>query len=27
VFDPAGDFLALYEQHGETARPVAVFSG
>jgi tRNA pseudouridine55 synthase len=27
VFDPAGDFLALYEQHRETARPVAVFTG
>jgi tRNA pseudouridine55 synthase len=26
VFDPAGEFLALYEQRGETAAPVAVFT-
>jgi tRNA pseudouridine55 synthase len=25
VFDPAGRFLALYEQRGEVAAPVAVF--
>jgi tRNA pseudouridine55 synthase len=25
VFDPDGEFLALYEQHGEQARPMAVF--
>lgn len=25
VFDPAGTFLALYEQRGATARPVSVF--
>jgi tRNA pseudouridine55 synthase len=25
LFDPAGDFLALYEQRGEVAAPVAVF--
>ena len=25
VFDPAGEFLALYEQRGPLARPVAVF--
>jgi len=25
VFDPAGAFLALYEQRGEAAAPVAVF--
>jgi tRNA pseudouridine55 synthase len=25
VFDPAGSFLALYEQRGEVAAPVAVF--
>jgi tRNA pseudouridine55 synthase len=25
VFDPAGEFLALYEQRGEVAAPVAVF--
>jgi tRNA pseudouridine55 synthase len=25
VFAPDGEFLALYEQHGERARPVAVF--
>ncbi len=27
VFAPDGDFLALYEPAGETARPVAVFTG
>lgn len=27
VFAPDGEFLALYEQHGERARPVAVFTG
>jgi tRNA pseudouridine55 synthase len=27
VFDPAGDFLALYEPRGAQARPVAVFVG
>jgi len=27
VFDPDGDFLALYEPAGERARPVAVFTG
>jgi tRNA pseudouridine55 synthase len=26
VFDEAGEFLALYEQRGETAVPVAVFT-
>ncbi|HSE10179.1 MAG TPA: tRNA pseudouridine(55) synthase TruB [Nocardioidaceae bacterium] len=26
VFDPAGEFLALYEQRGEAAVPVAVFT-
>jgi tRNA pseudouridine55 synthase len=26
VFDPAGRFLALYEQRDEVAAPVAVFS-
>jgi len=25
VFDPDGEFLALYERGGELARPVAVF--
>lgn len=25
VFDPAGEFLALYEQRGQVAKPVAVF--
>ena len=25
LFDPAGTFLALYEQRGATARPVSVF--
>ena len=25
VFDPAGEFLALYEQRGGVAKPVAVF--
>jgi tRNA pseudouridine55 synthase len=25
VFDGAGEFLALYEQRGEVAAPVAVF--
>ena len=25
VFDPAGEFLALYERRGERAAPVAVF--
>jgi tRNA pseudouridine55 synthase len=27
VFDPDGEFLALYEQRGSTARAVAVFAG
>ena len=26
VFDPAGEFLALYEQRGDSAAPVAVFA-
>jgi tRNA pseudouridine55 synthase len=26
VFDPAGDFLALYEQRDDVAAPVAVFT-
>jgi tRNA pseudouridine55 synthase len=25
VFDPAGEFLALYEQRGQVAKPIAVF--
>jgi tRNA pseudouridine55 synthase len=25
VFDPEGEFLALYEQRGATARAIAVF--
>ena len=27
VFAPDGEFLALYEQRGATAAPVAVFTG
>jgi tRNA pseudouridine55 synthase len=27
LFAPEGDFLALYDQHGPEARPVAVFTG
>jgi hypothetical protein len=26
LFDPAGQFLALYEQRGDDARAVAVFA-
>ncbi len=26
LFDPVGDFLALYEPHGDEAKPVAVFT-
>ena len=25
LFDPGGDFLALYEPRGDVAKPVAVF--
>ena len=27
IFAPDGEFLALYEQHGDLARPIAVFTG